>query len=291
MITAAAPFRLHASQAQCPYKDLFIYYLQGRITPGGPAFEGLIGNWEEQDTSFLFFSVPALEQVERLLTAQPQLALVDHFQMSYDQWQGDLFEPLQVGRFRVSPPWAPRVPADTVGTGTMLPLMLDPGVVFGTGTHPTTRDCLAALELAWDRLPAKTVLDLGTGSGLLAIAAALLGARRVLAIDINLLAVRTAARNILLNNLQNRIVAVQGKAEDFIHQSADMIIANIHFEIMEALIGSRAFSNGQRFILSGLLRTEAKQVETRLHQTGARILRQWSHEGTWHTFYGQTTVT
>lgn len=274
----------------CPYDDLFIYYLQGRIQPGGPALQGLIGNWEEDDTTFLFFSAPSRDQVDRLLSAQSQLTLVDHYEMSYDQWQGDAFESFDIGRFRISPPWQSEVQSED-RKAPPLTLILDPGVVFGTGTHPTTHDCMAALELACDQGPLQDVLDLGTGTGLLAIAAARLGARRVLAVDLNLLAVRTAARNIVLNNLENRVMAVQAKAQDCIHMQSDLIIANIHFDVMQTLISAPAFLERRRFILSGLLRSEARHVETRLLQAGARIHRTWAHEGTWYTFYGQTAST
>lgn len=279
-----------AEQHPCPYEDLFIYYLQGRVRAGGPALVGLIGNWEEEDTTFLFFSAPAREQVNRLLAVQPQLTLVDHYEMSYDQWQGDALKPFDVGRFRISPPWQPAPPENDQGA-SRLPLMLDPGVVFGAGTHPTTHDCLAALEMACAGGAPQNVLDLGTGTGLLALAAALLGARRVLAVDLNLLAVKTARRNIALNGLAKRVMAVQGRAEDFIAIPADLVIANIHFDVMQTLIDAPAFPGGRRFILSGLLRSESRHVETRLLQAGAKIRRRWAHEGTWYTFYGHATGT
>ncbi len=89
-------------------------------------------------------------------------------------------------------------------------------MVFGTGTHATTRDCLEALELAFNSHHIESVLDLGTGTGLLALAAARLGCKYILAVDINLLAARTTQRNIRLNQLDDKILAVQGRAEDFV---------------------------------------------------------------------------
>ena len=85
--------------------------------------------------------------------------------------------------------------------GEKLSILLDPGLVFGTGTHPTTRDCLDALELAAGSKKFNTVLDLGTGTGLLALAAAKLGSKGVVAADLNLLAAKTAERNVKLNHL------------------------------------------------------------------------------------------
>ena len=165
--------------------------------------------------------------------------------------------------------------------------MLDPGLVFGTGTHPTTRDCLEALETAACSKQIKTVLDLGTGTGLLSLVAARLGSKRVVAVDLNLLAARTAARNVQLNQLEDRVVIVQAKAEDVIAYPADLLIANIHYDVMRRLISAKGFLDKKRFILSGLLRSEAKDVADRLARYPVKILEHWAREGIWHTFYGK----
>jgi ribosomal protein L11 methyltransferase len=179
--------------------------------------------------------------------------------MPYEQWLGEIFTTFEHGKFRVIPPW--ETPPDKKNTsGAKLSILLDPGLVFGTGTHPTTRDCLEALELAACPNPFNTVLDLGTGTGLLALAAARLGCKGVVAVDLNFLAAKTADRNVRLNHLQNRVVTVQGRAEDMIAS----------------------------FILSGLLRSEAKDIVDILARHQVKIIKQWTHEGIWHTFYGET---
>jgi ribosomal protein L11 methyltransferase len=97
---------------------------------------------------------------------------------------------------------------------------------------------------------------------------------------------------------------VQGYAEDFIACPADLLIANIHFDVMKKLIADKAgsfaskkrfflsgkagsFASNKRFILSGLLRSEAKQVRIELERLSAKIIKSWTHEGIWHTFYGE----
>lgn len=274
-------------RVQCPYGELFIYYFQGCLKDAPTAMDALIGNWEEDGCSFLFFSRPCPEQVEKILAAQPQLSLLDTFQIPYEQWQGDTCRPFRCGRFLITPPWEAPPPAGAPDA-TVIPIVLDPGLVFGSGTHPTTRDCLAALDLACAAGGPETALDLGTGTGLLAIAAARLGCRRTLAVDINFLAVSTARRNIAYNGLNERVLAVRGRAEQFMEPPADLLLANLHMDVLDTLIAAPAFGRQKKFILSGLLRSQAKQVQTRLLQDGHRILQTWSKEGTWFTFYGQT---
>jgi ribosomal protein L11 methyltransferase len=269
----------------CPYTDLHIYRLEGRMEPrAAAAGKTFLGHWQEEDSAFLFFSAPEEEAVLTILSNQPQLRLVDRICMPYHQWQGTPLEAESVGRFHIIPFWDSRAGEGSAPAGS-IPLVLDPGMVFGTGSHPTTRDCLAALELAMNMGVPDTVLDLGTGTGILALAAAKLGSRIIVAVDNNLLAARTAGRNVELNRLSERILVVQGQAEDFIQYPADLIIANIHGEVMLRLLDTQGLRQKRRLILSGLMRSEAKEVRHRLLRQGLRIYREWLQVGIWHTFY------
>ncbi|MFH0728231.1 MAG: 50S ribosomal protein L11 methyltransferase [Pseudomonadota bacterium] len=271
-----------------PYQELYIYYLAGRMqAASSQLLMDFIGNWEEDGFSFLFFSKPARDQVEALLGAQPQLALLDNFHMRYEEWQGAGMRPMQIGPFHIRPPWLPP-PGNGDGAFGDLPILLDPGVVFGTGTHATTKDCLAAVSAAMDTGECETVLDLGTGTGLLALAAARCGCRRCLAVDLNALAATTAGINVRLNHWEDRILVVRGRAENFIDTPADLLIANIHYDIMRQLIQSPGFLTKKRFILSGLMRSEACAVRDYLYTEPVTILREWSGDGIWHTFLGTT---
>jgi ribosomal protein L11 methyltransferase len=284
MINSQSPLSIRNQSSPCPYDDLYIYQIEGRPrSPLDIRLNCYIGNWEEGNSSFLFFSEPAYPEVEKLLQAQPQLTCIDIYHMSYEQWQGTRFHSFDQGCFRIIAPWQD---AAILKDG-QLPIFLDPGVVFGTGSHPTTQDCLEAVELACRQKPPERVLDLGTGSGLLALAAARLGCKLNLAVDVNLLAAQTAAKNVRLNRLKNQIAVVQGDAEDFIECPADMLIANIHFSVMQKLIKANGFQTKQRFILSGLLCSEAKQIQIDLEHASAKIIKSWTREGIWHTFYGE----
>jgi ribosomal protein L11 methyltransferase len=270
-----------------PFQDLFIYYLNGRLKSDSELFQdNFIGNWEEENDSFLFFSSPAIQQVQNLLCRQPQLSYIDGYRMPYTQWLGEVFGSFEHGKFRIIPPW--EISEDRADTrADKLQIVLDPGLVFGTGMHPTTRDCLEALELAACSKEFDTVLDLGTGTGLLAMAAARLGGQRIVAVDLNLLAAQTAARNVQLNQLEDRVVTVRGRAEELIAYPADLVIANIHYDVMRHLVNSKGFLAKKRFVLSGLLRSEAKKIAGRLARCPVKILKQWTQDGIWHTFYGK----
>ena len=270
-----------------PHEQLYIYYLKGRLALSDQDFQNnFIGNWEEENDSILFFSTPADRQIENLLQRQPHLEYVDSYRMPYNQWLGEKFTGFEHGVFRIVPPWETAERQVNSFTET-LPIVLDPGLVFGTGTHPTTRHCLEALELAAASMQISSVLDLGTGTGLLSLAAARLGCARIIGVDLNLLAAKTARDNVRLNRLEDRIVIAQGRAEEMIAYPVDLLIANIHYEVMHNLILNRGFLAKKRFILSGLMRSEAKHIAAILQRYPVKTLKQWTQDGIWHTIYGE----
>jgi len=264
-----------------PCSELFIYYLEGSLLEDPADLQHFIGNWQEDGFSFLFFTEPSMDQVQDLVSVSPLLRFIDHYQMSYHDWVGDKVSPFCTDRFFISPPWDA-----TIAPSSKLRITLDPGVVFGTGTHPTTRDCIEALELAFQSRPICSALDLGTGTGVLAIAAARLGCPLTLAVDMNRLAAKTAQRNIRLNHLQHSVLAIQGSADDFIQMQADLLIANIHYDVMKRLVCSGGFLKKSIFILSGLLRSEAADIENRLLRLPVKILNKWVRDGIWYTYWG-----
>ncbi|MCL4541438.1 MAG: 50S ribosomal protein L11 methyltransferase [Chloroflexi bacterium] len=141
-------------------------------------------------------------------------------------------------------------------------IRLDPGAAFGTGLHPTTRLALRLLEHA--ARPAKHLLDVGTGSGILAIAGALLGAQHVVAVDVHEVAVGVARANIAANNLTEQITVLVGSATDGLERSGqpfDVVIANIIARVLIDLADSlaKAVPIGGELILSGII--EAAEIE------------------------------
>ncbi|MBN1106371.1 MAG: 50S ribosomal protein L11 methyltransferase [Deltaproteobacteria bacterium] len=263
-----------------PYRDLYVYMLGGVVPESEEGKLGcaFLGNWVEDMSSFLFFSTPSGGEVSGLLERRPELRLLEDYHFTYEEWQGGGLAPLRIDPFVISAPWQAVGPVEGE-----IRMWLDPGVVFGTGLHPTTRDCLSALVYLQGLAPMGRVMDLGTGTGILALAAALLGAEEVLAVDLNPLCVKTARRNVELNRLEATIRVVQGKAEDCIHEEADLVVANIHHGVLKGLIVSGAFRRKSLILLSGLMRSQAAEVRQEMSVTGALLVREWDHEMTWYT--------
>jgi ribosomal protein L11 methyltransferase len=267
-----------------PYQHLYVYYLRGVVKKKDEVSLGaaFVGNWVEGDSSFLFFTKPAQKIVARLLKADRLLELVDDYHFPYEEWQGGITEPIEVDDFVIIPPWMERrAPQKAIH------IILDPGVVFGDGLHPTTRDCLRALQHAYRGRTSENVLDLGTGTGILALAAALLGADEVLAVDLNPLCVKTTIRNAGLNGLHGIIQAVEAPAERYANEPADLVVANIPHAVIKSLLDRRVFRENERVILSGMMRTHYREVNTRLKGSRFQIIHVWDHEMVWYTILAE----
>ncbi|AJT50770.1 ribosomal protein L11 methyltransferase [Limosilactobacillus mucosae LM1] len=151
-------------------------------------------------------------------------------------------------------------------------LILDPGMAFGTGTHPTTQLMLQALELTVRG--GESMLDVGTGSGVLSIAAKLLGVGKIKAYDIDEVAVRSAKKNLALNPAAKDVEIGVNSLLDGIHdQDADLIVANILAEIILPLI-PQAYENlkpGGHFLTSGIINDKFDEVAQGLRDGGFKI--------------------
>jgi ribosomal protein L11 methyltransferase len=263
-----------------PYGDLFIYHLKGQVREQeelalGEHFQG---NWVEDDASFLFFSVPSRQSVLKLIEKRLDMELIEDYHFTYEQWQGMALTPMRVAHFLIRPPWR-----DVHKDDRETEIVLDPGMVFGTGLHPTTQDCLRAMVHLHEKSRLGRVLDLGTGTGILALAAALLGAEEVKAVDLNPLSVKTARRNVQLNGLEGSVEVVKGLAEDFVEESADLVLANLHHTVIVKLLNSPGFMKKSWSVISGLLRSQVREIRYQLGEVGLHVIREWEQEGTWYT--------
>ncbi|MCB2193894.1 MAG: 50S ribosomal protein L11 methyltransferase [Deltaproteobacteria bacterium] len=265
-----------------PYQDLYIYELLGDARAAahglGPDYLGL---WLEGDTSFLFFSAPAPGAVERL-AAEGGLSLRQCHELTYEQWQGGLeIKPWLVGDLFFCPSWDP-VPAPS-GTHRLL---IDPGLVFGSGLHPTTRHCLELLWLRRQKGPLGRVLDLGCGTGILALAAAAWGAEEVLAVDLNPLCVTTTANNARLNGIQMQ--TIEGPAGDFLDQPAGLVLGNLPWAVQKELWAApRNLEGLPQMILSGVMRSQVGKLEDLLRSRGYAIIQRREAEFTWFSLWSQ----
>jgi ribosomal protein L11 methyltransferase len=187
------------------------------------------------------------------------------------EWKKN-WRPVAAGRFVVAPPWSEVESAP----GRIL-ISVEPGMAFGTGTHETTRLCLAAVEKHFN---GGSFLDVGTGTGILAIAAALLDARaRVEACDTDPLAVEVAQENARLNGVAERINFRTGTVDETT-PSADTVCANLTADVILPLLPALLAATCGRLILSGILDTQTEQVRARLRELGVNSC-EVTRDGEW----------
>lgn len=171
---------------------------------------------------------------------------------------------LHIGRrIVVRPSWLPYEP-----DAEEVVILLDPGMAFGTGLHPTTQMCLIALEELVR--PDARLLDLGTGSGILAIAAAKLGAGSVLALDTDPVAVDVAVENVRRNGVADRVRVLRGSLSQ-VDGRFDVVVVNILarviVELLEAGLADRLEADGH-LVLAGLIAEQEPEVADALCRSG-----------------------
>ena len=149
-----------------------------------------------------------------------------------------------------------------------IPIKIDPGMAFGTGTHPTTQLCLELMEISTSHFPFSTVIDVGCGSGILSIAALKLGAKTVLGVDIDIESVKNSRENADVNEVGEELLLGQGSvtevlAGQFAFKSAPLVVANILAPVLirlfDAGLADLVEPNGE-IILSGILDHQAENV-------------------------------
>ena len=192
-----------------------------------------------------------------------------------DKWKA-FFKPTPVGeRLFVRPIWI-----DDYDAGDRAVLNIEPGAAFGTGTHDTTRLCLETLDKIIK--DGDTVLDIGCGSGILAIASILLGATEGFGVDIDELAVKTAKENGKMNGLDEpELKFVCGDLADKVTKQYDVVVANIVADIIILFSTQvRAFmKQGAKFIAAGIIDTRADEVVTALQSAGLKLVERIEHGG------------
>jgi ribosomal protein L11 methyltransferase len=262
---------LHADLAE-PAAELF-----GRIAPNGAAVEmrddGVrVRAWLPDDDE-----LPARRQ--RLEEGLWHLGQIQPFPepdfqfVEGEPWEvawKDHYQPLEIGeRLQILPSWME--PEDSV----RIPILLEPGMAFGTGAHTTTRHCLEALELFVTE--GISVADLGCGSGILAIAAAKLGAGEVIALDIDGQAVKLAQENARHNSVEDRVRVLEGSLAE-LEAASDghgfgLIVANIRASVLEDFIRagiSQYLTAGGWIVVSGIL---DNQMDPLLEQANVNDLQ------------------
>ncbi|WP_121611693.1 50S ribosomal protein L11 methyltransferase [Mesobacillus foraminis] len=178
------------------------------------------------------------------------------------------YNPVKISeKFTIVPTWEEYTPVHS----DELIIELDPGMAFGTGTHPTTVLCIQALERTVKK--GDTIVDVGTGSGVLSIAVAKLGAGDITALDLDEVAVNVARLNVKLNKVQDAVTVRQNNLLDGIDGRADIVVANILAEVILRFVddASKIVKKDGFFIASGIIQQKKDEVRNAIVNSGFKI--------------------
>lgn len=201
----------------------------------------------------------AVAYLGEMLSAQGILNSIDCSSCKEEDWLNNwkkYFHPIEVGeKLLIRPSWYESY--DPKGRTV---LNLDPGVAFGTGTHETTRLCLEAMEKYLKE--SDEVLDVGCGSGILAVGALLLGAKRAVGVDIDEMAVKTARENAELNGVSDKIEIIHGNLTDKVSGKYNLVLANIVADAIMLLSEDirEYMADDAVYIMSGIIDTRVDEV-------------------------------
>ena len=188
-----------------------------------------------------------------------------------EEWKQN-WQPVEIGRFIIAPPWS-----NPGEIHDHLIIRIEPGMAFGTGTHETTRLCLDAIQ---KHFTGGSFLDVGTGTGILAIAAAkLFPDARVAACDTDETAVAIAQENAAANGVSKQINFLVGSVNESM-ASADLVCANLTADVITQILPVLVSLTCGKLILSGILETQMELVGARLHDCGIDNF-EIVHDGEW----------
>lgn len=197
-------------------------------------------------------------------------------EVSDEDWLGEWkksWQPVESGRFIIAPPWT-----ELPSAGDHIVVRIEPGMAFGTGTHETTRLCLSAIEKYFE---GGSFLDVGTGTGILAIAAAkLFPDSHIEACDTDAEAIAIARENARLNGVAEHIAFRVGTVEDST-ASADVVCANLTADMINSILPSLLSVTCGRLVLSGILDSQVDVVRAQLRTNGVSDPIEITQDGEW----------
>jgi len=257
------------------YDLVYIYEFQGNVNPRIPSIrfdDDYIGFWQEANYSFIFFKEEKKALLQKHFPPYRSELVIKH-----EDWEsGTSLDILRVGRLVLHPPW--KLPPGEEG----ISICIDPGMAFGSGYHASTRGCLTLLDKLFQEFIPQRVLDLGMGTGILSIACLKMGSKSAFGLDYNNLSIETARKNRSLNGVERNLHLWMGDARNFLDIPADLLVANMHFQVIDAITDEELFYTKKHYLLSGLLGEEGHRIEEKV---GKRLTLVDSYqENFWFTY-------
>lgn len=253
--------------------ELYWDYIDEKLLNDSNAETKIMAYFSEEESNLPEKIVDIREHIKNLKDFGLEIgsATVELSNINQDDWETawkQYFKPVHVtDRIVVKPEWETyeKQPGEIV-------IEIDPGMAFGTGTHETTSMCINQIEKnlkAGDK-----IIDIGCGSGILAMAAVLLGAESAVGVDLDPVAVRVSKENIELNALDDKIEIFQGNLTDVIKEKAEIVVANIMADIIVILLEDvRDFiKDGGLFISSGIIVPKRELIEKTLIEKSFKII-------------------
>lgn len=247
------------------YDRLYTYHLDLPFLPELKDPD-LIGAWIEDNTAIFFFHRPK-EKLINELCQRNNGSIIYQADLSYTEWEaGQEISAFSINDLTIAPVW----------DSTPAQIRLDPSVIFGSGFHPSTRLCLETV-VKYTTTPEITInsaLDLGTGTGLQAIAAAKKGLKSITAADYNQLACEVALENAKRNNVDAYLTILQ---MDFLKEipetkGVDLVVANLYRGLLEKLFENPDFWQAKMYILAGFIPAMEEELLAALPPKGVKFL-------------------
>jgi len=255
---------------------------QSMIQPGAEPSASTVTGYLENDAELEVNRKKILHFIQHLTGEKPQASFAEIIEEDWGKNWKKHFKPVRItNRITIKPTWESYRPGEEE-----IIIEIDPGLAFGTGLHASTRLALSLVEAAFaETNKPQTVLDVGTGTGILAMAAAFLGAPRVTAIDNDPDAVVCARENVSQNRLDHAVGVSGADLEEF-PGPFDLVVANITSDVLTLLapILHRIMAPGGKLVLAGILAGEQAQSIRQTFGTLGLRLKQSPIEGEWQAF-------
>jgi len=270
------------------YDKLYVYNFD-RIDLGIIDDPDLIGTWIEDDTAILFFHKEKKELVEAICRRSGAEIIYDA-NLDYQDWEAGLdITTFSVPPLVVAPLWEVDQLNDNEEEIT---IQLDPSVIFGSGFHPTTRLCLQTISdmLCSNPRQINTMVDFGTGTGLLSLGAAKLGVDTIRSYDNNPFACSVAEKNVGLNNCDTQVTIMEADLRGVLPDtSVDLVVANLYKGLLLSFFENPDFWNARYYIISGFIPSMEEELLAALPMDKLKLLERRKSD-TWRLWVLANTV-